>query len=444
MFLSIIMKKSFEQIPFNPARWPFFYGWMILFWGIVGFVLSVPGQTTGVSAFIEPLIKDLGISRTSLGDAYLIGTLSSSFLLTPFGKLYDRIGSRWMGCGSCIFLGFVLFLLSCTDRMATAMTPWIPYPKAIFGLLALLFFLLRLSGQGILTMASRNMMMKWFDVKRGLISGISGAAISFGFSCTPSIFSEMITVRGWSGTWHFLSLLLIFVFAPLLLLFFRDTPEASGLVPDGNVQPSKVRKKAEVHRSFTLPEARRTFCFWAFALAMALQALILTATTFHIESIFENADMLGAQGFELFKPIAMVSIVATLLAGWLGDRIQLRPLFSIMMAAMALNLTGLIFLKPGWPIACMILGGGIATGLFSLLMSITWPRYFGRKHLGAISGLSMSMVVIFSAIGPALYGRIFSLTGNYIPAHLVGLTIVAILFSSSFFARNPQLNSANP
>ena len=106
------MKKPFEQIPFSPARWPFFYGWMILLWGVIGIILSVPGQTTGLSAFIEPLLKSLGMSRLELANAYMIGTLSCSFLLTPAGKLFDRIGARWMGFGSCLALGIVAILLS--------------------------------------------------------------------------------------------------------------------------------------------------------------------------------------------------------------------------------------------------------------------------------------------------------------------------------------------
>jgi len=43
--------------PFSPARLPFFYGWIILFAGIIGMLMSVPGQTVGVSAFTEDLLK---------------------------------------------------------------------------------------------------------------------------------------------------------------------------------------------------------------------------------------------------------------------------------------------------------------------------------------------------------------------------------------------------
>jgi OFA family oxalate/formate antiporter-like MFS transporter len=431
------MKKPFEQTPFSPSRWPFFYGWMILFWGIVGIILSVPGQTTGVSAFIEPLIKDLGIGRFEISIAYGIGTFCSSFLITPSGKLFDRIGARWMAFASCLILGFVLLALSQADHFAEIFTRILPEQIGLVSLLSFLFFALRLSGQGVLTMSSRNMVMKWFDHHRGIVSGISGAAVAFSFSYTPTVFSEMITVRGWSGTWSLLGILLILVFAPLLLLFFRDNPEASGLVPDGNKQTSKDRKEP-VRRQFTLPEARRTLPFWAFTLTISLQALVLTANTFHIESIFTRAGMEGSEGFAVFPPIAFISIAVTLLGGWLSDRTELRWLLMVMLAAMSVNLIGLAWLAPGWPIICLIIGGGISNGLFGILMSVTWPRFYGREHLGAISGFCMTFMVIFSAIGPAIYSGVLKFTQGYALGNLVCLAVALLLLILAFRARNPQ------
>ena len=429
--------KPFEQIPFNPARWPFFYGWMILFWGVTGILLSVPGQTTGVSAFIEPLIDGLGISRMQISGAYMFGTLASSFLLTPAGKLFDRIGARWMCFGSSIALGLVLLLLSQTDRIAARLSILMPEQIAATGLLGLFFFLLRLSGQGILTMSARNMVMKWFDHHRGLVSGISSAAVSFGFSYTPVFFSGLIVHHGWSNSWFFIGLVLILICAPLLLFFYRDNPEASGLIPDGKVHTARENQEM-THRQFTLAEARRTFPFWAFTLTLSLQALVLTAITFHIESIFDLAGMDGSKGFAIFPPIAYISVVVTLLGGWLSDRMQLRWFLVVMLFCMAVNLLGLSCLAPGWPIACIIIGGGIANGLFGILMSITWPRYYGRKHLGAVSGLCMTFMVIFSAVGPALYSVILNYTESYAFGNLVCLLAALFLLCCAFFARNPQ------
>jgi OFA family oxalate/formate antiporter-like MFS transporter len=432
------MKKPFEQIPFNPARWPFFYGWMILMWGMIGVLLSVPGQTTGVSAFIEPLLESLGISRLELANAYMVGTLSSSFLLTPAGKLFDRIGARWMGFGSCLALGIVLVLLGQSVRIAAAITTLMPERFAVFGLFSLLFFMLRLSGQGILTMASRNMIMKWFDLRRGLASGITGAAVAYGFSYAPTLFSKMIGIHGWSGTWTLLGLLLIALFSPLLLVFFRDNPEACGLVPDGRELSPQERTKPEIHHTFTLAEARRTFAFWAFALTMALQALVLTAVTFNIESLFEQVGMDSAQGFALLPPAALISVAINLLGGWLSDRTQLRWFLAIMLMAMATYMTGLIFLKPGWVVWLIIASFGISNGLFGILMAVTWPRYYGREHLGAISGLCMTLMVVFSAVGPAFFSTVLKFMGSYDIALFVSLLAAGLLLAGSFHARNPQ------
>ena len=436
--VSPMRKKPSEQIPFNPARWPFFYGWLILFWGVIGIILSVPGQTTGVSAFIEPLIESLGISRLQISGAYMIGTLTSALFLTPAGKLFDRIGARVMGFGSCVALSLVLFLLSCSDHITTFVARLLPEQIAAITVLSVLFFFLRLSGQGILTMASRNMIMKWFDRHRGLASGISGAAVAFGFSYAPTLFSKLIKIYGWSGTWLLLSLALLLVFSPLVLLFFRDNPEACGLVPDGKTVATKSRKKPEVTRQFTLPEARRTFPFWAFTFTMSMQALIITAVTFNIESIFEGAGMTGAQGLAVFPPAAQISVVVTLLGGWLCDRVELRWFLVITLFSMALNLAGMLFLRPGWPMHCIIVGNGIANGLFAVLMSVTWPRYFGRQHLGAVSGLCMTLMVVFSAIGPAFFSGIQNLTGAYTLSYLICLFATLVLLAGSFFAYNPQ------
>ncbi|MFP4704359.1 MAG: hypothetical protein ACLFMV_06085, partial [Spirochaetaceae bacterium] len=61
--------------------------------GLVGMMASFPGQTVGVSAFTDELIRSLSLSRVHMSLAYLIGTISSAALLTPAGKLYDRRGA---------------------------------------------------------------------------------------------------------------------------------------------------------------------------------------------------------------------------------------------------------------------------------------------------------------------------------------------------------------
>ncbi len=125
--------------------------------------MSAPGQTIGVSAFTDLLIRDLGVSQTNLSLAYLLGTLASS-CLSSVGRAYDRYGR-----GSCAtilvaaVLGGVLVGLSLIPRSLVFCTFFsldcerFPVPLS---LLSLGFFMLRFSGQGVLSLVSRNMVLK--------------------------------------------------------------------------------------------------------------------------------------------------------------------------------------------------------------------------------------------------------------------------------------------
>jgi len=69
---------------------------------------------------------------------------------------------------------------------------------------------------------------------------------------------------------------------------------------------------------------------------------------------------------------------------------------------------------------------------------MVWPRYYGREHLGAISGLCMTCMVVASAVGPILFSVLLRFTGSYAGSFAVCLLITLLLLISSFFARNPQ------
>ena len=74
--------------------------------------MSIPGQTAGFECFTNPLIKDLGISRSHLALSYFIGTVSSGFILPKAGKLLDEYGTRPLIVSVSICLGIVLLIFS--------------------------------------------------------------------------------------------------------------------------------------------------------------------------------------------------------------------------------------------------------------------------------------------------------------------------------------------
>ena len=56
----------------------------------------------GMAVFTDAFIDALGLSRTELSMAYLMGTIGSSLFLTAAGRWYDRFGGRIMIAGASL------------------------------------------------------------------------------------------------------------------------------------------------------------------------------------------------------------------------------------------------------------------------------------------------------------------------------------------------------
>ena len=97
-----------------------------------------------------------------------------------------------------------------------------------------IFLLLRQFGQGLLAMVSRITLAKWFDRRRGFVSGISGIFVAFGFSGAPLFLNSIIEEYGHSRSIVIMAIFFGFGMAFLGWLFYRDNPEECGLVMDGN------------------------------------------------------------------------------------------------------------------------------------------------------------------------------------------------------------------
>jgi OFA family oxalate/formate antiporter-like MFS transporter len=176
--LNKFFKPSF---PFEPKKFPFFYGWWILVIATFGMLASIPGQTIGVGVFTEHLLTVSNLSRLDLSIAYMLGTVGSSLLIPFGGKLLDLWGSRIMIIFAGLGLAFALFLLKNTEGLLSFWNQfsWLSPFAVSFVILSLIFLLLRQFGQGLMTMVSRFALSKWFDRRRGLVTGINGVFVSF-------------------------------------------------------------------------------------------------------------------------------------------------------------------------------------------------------------------------------------------------------------------------
>ncbi len=436
------IKERWNNIPFELEKIPFFYGWVILIASIIGVLVSAPGQTMGVSTFTDYLIENISISRNQISTAYMIGTIGSSFLLTWAGKQYDKYGSRWIAMGASLLLAVVLVMLSQSDRIIHLFVKdeeSTIYAGLAITVMVFLFFMLRFSGQGVLTMVSRNMLMKWFIARRGFANGIASVFITLGFSIAPLTFDGLIQGTSWRYAWIIMAVGIGTVFFIFAFLFFRDNPEDLGMLPDGEKHSHREHNVTiRPFKQFTLKEARKTLPFWLYALPLAIFSQYITGFSFHLISIFDNAGLDREKALAIFIPISFLSVGLSFVGGWISDRIRLKYLLYIVLVGELIALLSLAKLNDGFFYYGFIIGHGMAGGLFNVLMTVTWPRFYGRRNLGQISGFVMSLIVFSSALGPVFFSFSFTRLGSYSFACLALALITFVLLIFSFKGDNPQ------
>lgn len=435
------LPRRWVERPFAPRRSPVFYGWIVLAVCTVGTICSVPGQTIGVGVFTNHLMEALGLSRTQLSTAYMFGTIASSFLLPYAGGMLDRLGARVMVVVSAGGLGLSLVGVAAAGRLPSTA----PY-LATMAIAVLCFLAIRFFGQGALTMTSRVTIGKWFNYRRGLATAITSVFVAFSFNSAPQLLNKLVEVFGWQGAALVMAGVIGIGMSTLGWLLYRDNPEECGLVMDGIQDQQKLESFAkrvpETWREFTRAEALKTAAFWVFSMGGAAQALLMTAVSFHIASIGAEKGMAEADAFALFLPTAFFAVPTTIVGGWLSDRIRLKWLLLVMLVAQATFMSGLLDVSSVSGRALFTVGYGMSGGLFGLLITVTWPRYFGREHLGAISGLNMSILVFASAIGPVLFSRARDITGSFMVVTALCWLMPVICIAAALFAENPQRHHA--
>ena len=415
-------RRSPGRWPFDPGRVGFYYGWVVLVAGTIGIFASVPGQTAGVSVFTDHLTDATGLTRLQLSIAYLIGTGTSGLLLPIGGRAIDVRGSRVVAFGAVVGLAATVVALSLVGSMSL-----------IVGMIVMSvgFGCLRFSGQGLLTLSSRTMISQWFDRRRGVVSSVSNAVMSFAFASSPAMLLALIDGLGWRTAWRLIAVLLVLVVGSTIVVLYRASPESSGLVidgggasappTDGGGTPAPIGSDDDLTRDQAVRDVR----FWAATIPVVAMAATSTALTFHIIDFGAELGLDEDRIVQVFVPIALVSVPVTLLGGWLVDTVP--PL----LIAVAMSIAQLVMYftvgsidSPLYAVVA-IAAWGVSQGCFAPLTSAALPRLFGRRHLGAISGAQMSAMVIGSAVGPALFALVKSTAGSYQAALWISALIPA-------------------
>jgi MFS family permease len=399
---------------------PVHYGWIILAAGAFGSFMTLPGQTAGVSVFLDPITAELGVSRTWASAAYAVGTLAGILPAPLIGRWIDRRGPR-----------LTATIISAALALACA------YMAFIQSGLALLvgFALLRGAAIGGLSLVSQQVVNLWFVRRRGIAAAAGSLGLSAGAMVFPPLTDLLISAFGWRGAYVALAALVGLTILPVAALVFRGRPETYGISTDAGLTPVLTGGRKEP--SFTRKEALRTGAFWLLCAIGFITNAVGTALLLNHFSIMETAGIHRADAVIVLAFYALVQAGATLGTGALLDYIEPRRLVPLAMVLLATASVLPAFadgVVVSWLYA-LCLGG--AYGSQQAIGAAGYAHYFGRDHLGAIRGASFVFGISGAAFGPVPFAANFDSTGNYFLALVLSCALAIACGVASLFVGTP-------
>ncbi len=153
----------------------------LIAFGFLAAFASSYGQTYFIGIFGPAIQSEFGLSHTAWGTIYMLGTLGSALVLPWTGKQIDRLDLR-------LYTALV-GLLAVVACATTALTV-----NAV--MLVAAIFLLRQSGQGLMSHVGITSMARYFDTGRGRAIAIATMGFALGEAVLPFVAVLMIAALG--------------------------------------------------------------------------------------------------------------------------------------------------------------------------------------------------------------------------------------------------------
>lgn len=375
-----------------------FAGWRILALATLVMGLTGPGQTIGVSVFIDHFADSLGLTKNQISAGYAIGTLCGSLTLPTVGRLIDRYGVR-----RAMFTIATLFALG------------LAYMSGVQGLVMLTigFFFIRMLGQGSLSLVSSVTISLWFDRRRGFALGIAMTISSSIMALVPVALSFAIDQVGWRDTWLLAAVTIAVVVVPISWFGIIDRPSAIGQLPDGAPPPQDEDEPVAEEWGVERSEALRTRAFWILALATSLTSMLGTALNFHQIALLGESGFTETEAAIMFLPQVIGTFIGSPGMGVVVDKVGTRyaPAATLIGLAATLMLAGSVSSTAG--VIVYATWFGLQAGTVRTLGAALIPKWFGTRHLGSIQGAMTFLGVLASAAGPIAFSLTESATGSF-------------------------------
>ena len=386
----------------------------VILFGFIFTFFSSFGQSYFLGLFNSSIREALSITHGQFGTIYASATLCSSLLLIWVGKKIDDVNIFKFAFFVTILLSFACFFFS---RITSVF------------LLFIAIFLMRFSGQGMMSHTASTTISRYFTRTRGRALSISWFGLSSAEFIMPVLMVYLLTIIDWQNLWLIFSITVLIVLPIVSFLLIKN------LNLDSREANDEDKKEVEI-KQWKRREVIKDYRFYIISSNMLAMPWIFTGFAV-FQSFIQTSKGWGPYVIaQSFMSYSILSVLTLFLSGFLIDKFTSRKLLIYMNIPLLLSVVVLFFFDT--PVTAFVFLGlvGISNGFANILGSSTWAELYGVKYLGSIKALTTALMVFATAFGTALFGYLIDIGFTVGDIAVVSGTYIFISLILLFFVRN--------
>ena len=395
----------------------------VIIFGFIFTFFSSFGQSFFLGLFNTSIRNELSITHGQFGSIYASATLLSSFVLIWFGKKIDDINISK-------FALFVILLLSFSSFFFSTISSTL--------ILFLAIFLMRFSGQGMMSHTATTTVSRYFTKSRGKALSTSWFGLSSAEFILPVLIIYLLSIYDWKIIWKSISLIVLIIL-PLASYFLVKNLKFESRETDGT-----ERQKEKNIKNWKRIEVLKDYRFYIICANMLAMPWIATGTFVYQSFILSSKNWGPYIIAQSFMAYSILSVITLIISGILIDKFTSRKLIVYMNIPLLISVFIIIYFDQSFT-AFIFLGLiGISNGFANVLGSSTWAEIYGVKYIGSIKALTTALMVFATAFGTALFGYLIDRDFSIEQIGAISAIYISISLISLFFIRgklNPILSN---
>ena len=385
----------------------------VILFGFIFTFFSSFGQSFFLGLFNNSIRNELSISHGQFGSIYASATLLSSFVLIWVGKKIDDIHIFKFAFYVILLLSFSSFFFSKISSIS---------------LLFFAIFLMRFSGQGLMSHTATTTISRYFTKSRGKALSTSWFGLSTAEFILPVLIIFLLSKLDWKIIWILISVSVI-IFLPITSYFLVKNLDFDSreTIKDNNLKLPDIKNWKRI-------EVIKDYRFYIICANMLAMPWIATGTFVYQSFILSSKNWGPYIIAQSFMAYSIFSVITLIISGILIDKFTSRKLIIYMNIPLLISVFVIYYFNHSFT-AFVFLGLiGISNGLANVLGSSTWAEIYGVRYIGSIKALTTALMVFATAFGTALFGylidigfsieQIARISGVYITLSIIALFLI--------------------